>query len=344
MKFFSYSLSVITLFLSLVGCQEAEKKESQNNPDQKKVAKLLISVTEENFPTVYTDLRMNVICSNAGGTNKIMHMPVPPSDPKKQPVVRMNRDTYYSSVVFDLKDPAFITVPKTKKYASIQIVDENHETQPMIYGSGRHEITAKTRYAFVIIRSIDDEVRKNVTIDAGKSTSYIPKNWNMKEFTKLEKIGNASFLKGYDQSKAFGNKESGQTVHMNYVGAAGGWGGAMVQDNIYQASAYLDKDGCYEMTFKDPKDTAFWSVTVYNADGYMFNDLANISSNTDPVVNKDGTYTVRFGCSDKENNLPIREGNNTDKFNILVRHYLPSEMVKSDNPEYNPVNAIKKIN
>jgi len=36
----------------------------------------------------------------------------------------------------------------------------------------------------------------------------------------------------YDQSKAFSNEESGQTDYMNYVGAVGGWGGAMVEDNI----------------------------------------------------------------------------------------------------------------
>ena len=204
--------------LGLTSCQDTQQDKTENESKQKKVAKLLLSVTEKNFPTVYTDLRMNIICTNAGGTNKILHMPVPPSDPKKQPVVRMNRDTYYSSIVFDLAEPAYITVPETEKYASIQIIDENHETKPMIYGSGRHEITAKTRFVFVIIRALDDSVRKNVVLEAGQSSTYVLKNWNMKEFSELEKVGNATFLKGYDQSKAFGNKESGQTVHMNYVG------------------------------------------------------------------------------------------------------------------------------
>ncbi len=70
--------------------------------------------------------------------------------------------------------------------------------------------------------------------------------------------------------------ESGQTDYMNYVTAAGGWGGAMVEDNIYQTSQYFDANACYETTFKDPKAGSFWSATVYNAVGRMFNDKANI--------------------------------------------------------------------
>ncbi|MFA0070121.1 hypothetical protein AB4344_20250, partial [Vibrio breoganii] len=97
----------------------------------------------------------------------------------------------------------------------------------------------------------------------------------MASFKATDKAGNIDFSDGYDQSKAFGNKESGQTGYMNYVGAAGGWGGAMVEDNIYQTSQYFDANACYETTFKDPKAGSFWSATVYNADGRMFNDKAN---------------------------------------------------------------------
>lgn len=69
-------------------------------------------------------------------------MPVPPSIPEEQFVVRMNRDTYYSVAVVDKSsDSIFVRIPKTDQYVSLQIVDENHETQPMIYESGRHKMT-----------------------------------------------------------------------------------------------------------------------------------------------------------------------------------------------------------
>ncbi|GAB1307654.1 hypothetical protein KH5_03370 [Urechidicola sp. KH5] len=139
------------------------------------------------------------------------------------------------------------------------------------------------------------------------------------------------------------SKKVSLTDYYNYVGAAGGWGGAMVEDNIYQTSPYFDADGKYEMTFKDPKAISFWSATVYNYDGRMFNDVANISSEMNPVKNPDGTITIRFGCEGEPNNIPIVEGNTTGKFNVLMRHYNPSKEVSNGEEGYNPTILIKRI-
>ena len=67
----------------------------------------------------------------------------------------------------------------------------------------------------------------------------------------------------------------------------------MVQDNIYQTSKYMSSTGCYEMKFVNPEARDFWSATVYNGDGYIFNDIANISSEMSPEKNSDGTCIVR---------------------------------------------------
>lgn len=324
----------------LLSCNSAEKKDTTESTAEKPAP---IIVTQENFPTAYSNMRMGVIVERAGGVNKFIEMPRPSSNPEEQPVVRMNRDTYYSSAVLDVSKDAFITIPETDRYVSIQIVDENHETQPMIYGPGRHKITAKTDHVFIIVRALEDDARRNLLIEAESSKPFVMKQWDMDSFKKLEAEGNAVFVNGYDQSKAFGSKETGQTTYMNYIGAAGGWGGAMVVDNIYQSTGYLDVDGCYEMTFPDPKNKYFWSATVYNANGYMFNDVANISSEMDPVINADGTITVRFGCDEMPNNLPIREGNTTGKFNVVMRHYGPSDNVRNNVEGYNATEYIKKV-
>lgn len=302
-----------------------------------------IVVTEENFPQAYTNLRFDAILQQAGGINKFKEMAKAPSDPSKQFVVRMNRDTHYSTGVFDMEGDVYLTIPETDKYISIQVVDENHETQPMIYGPGKHKLTAKTKYAFIAVRSLDDEARKNLEAEANSSDDFIVKEWDEESFGKVAASGNKIFTDGYDQSKAFSNKESGQTSYWNYVGAAGGWGGAMVVDNIYQTSKYMSNEGCYEMNFVDPQARDFWSATVYNGDGYMFNDVANISSEMNPEKNPDGTYTLRFGCDGQPNNIPIREGNETGKFNVLMRHYGPSDMVSNKQKGYNPVEGIEKI-
>ncbi len=303
-----------------------------------------IIVTEDNFPQAYSNLRFDAIIKQAGGINKFLEMPTASSDPSKQFVVRMNRDTYYATSIFDMTDGIYLAIPETGQYVSIQVVDENHETQPMIYGPGRHKLTAKTTHAFVIVRSLDDEARRNLVAETNSSKQFVVKNWDNNSFAKVAESGGKIFSNAYDQSKAYSNKESGQTSYMNFVGAAGGWGGAMVQDNIYQTSKYMSSDGCYEMTFADPQSRDFWSATVYNGDGYLFNDVANISSNMSPVKNINGTYTVRYGCDGQPNNIPIREGNNTGKFNVVMRHYGPSKMVANNENGYNPTENIKKIN
>ena len=339
-------LIIAAMVITLAACT-SENTDTNNNEKtvvENKLADEPIIVTQANFPQAYTNMRMASILSKTGGVNKFFTMPVPPSDPAKQFVVRMNRDTPYSLSIIDMSsDDVYVTVPETEKYVTIQIVDENHETQPMIYGSGKHKITAKTDFAFVIVRTLDGDIRNDLVIEAGSAKHFEVKKWDMESFKAIDKAGNIDFGDGYDQSKAFGNKESGQTAYMNYVGAAGGWGGAMVEDNIYQTSQYLDVDGCYEMTFADPKDKYFWSATVYNSDGRMFNDKANISSEMDVEKNADGTITLRFGCEGQSNNIPIVEGNTTGKFNVVIRHYGPSEMVSNGDEGYDPTKLIRKL-
>lgn len=331
------------LILVVVACNTSTKKKGV--PDQKITAETSPTiVTQDNFPQAFTNMRLGAMVQKTGGVNKFFAMPVPSSKPEEQFVVRMNRDTPYSVSVIDMSsDNVYVTVPKTDKYVTIQIVDENHETQPMIYGSGRHKITAKTDHAFVIVRALEGDIRQNLVIEAGSAKPFVVKKWDMESFQAVDKAGNIDFSDGYDQSKAFSNSESGQTAYMNYVGCAGGWGGAMIQDNIYQTSIYFEAEGCYEMTFADPKAKYFWSATVYNGDGRMFNNTANISSEMNPVKNADGTYTLRFGCEGQPNNIPIVEGNTTGNFNVLMRHYGPSKMVSNDEEGYNATKFIKKV-
>ena len=130
-----------------------------------------IIVTEDNFPQAYSNLRFDNIIKNTGGVNQFLEMPVAPSDPSKQFVVRMNRDTYYSTAIFDMTGGIYITIPETDKYISVQVVDENHETQPMIYGPGRHKLTAKTKHAFIVVRTLDDQARRNLKTETNSSDS-----------------------------------------------------------------------------------------------------------------------------------------------------------------------------
>ena len=164
-------------------------------------------VTQDNFPQAFTNMRFGAILKVTGGVNKFFAMAVPSSNPDEQFVVRMNRDTPYSSSVIDMSSgEVYVTVPETDRYVTIQIVDENHETQPMIYGPGRHKISAKTDHAFVIVRALDGDIRHDLVIEAGSAEPFQVLEWDMASFHAVDKAGNADFSDGYDQSKAFGNK------------------------------------------------------------------------------------------------------------------------------------------
>ena len=57
----------------------------------------------------------------------------------------------------------------------------------------------------------------------------------------------------------------------------------------------------------------------------MFNDIANVNS-YNAAQNPDGNYTISFGCGEQAiNNIGIT--NDTGVFNVLIRHYRPSQAV-----------------
>ena len=264
---------------------------------------------------------------------------------ENQPVVRMNRDTYYSMAVIDVSKGASITMPKIPegKYMSVQAVTEDHRIQAMMYGNGTFDLTTHIGTHLYIIIRLDatfteeevKEIQHKMHIDANSNDKFTAFPVDKKSFTEVEdalknkvhalaKRDGVHALRGmFTDPRDNSDKEFDEIKHQ--VGAAIGWGGAQMTDNIYEISRNYSSDSSYKLTFEDPKDLAFWSITVYNKDGFMFSDLPNFSSNT-AQVNNDGTYTISFGCgSDVPNNLEIV--NPSGVFNIGVRHYQPSQKV-----------------
>lgn len=361
------SIIALVLLIAMVSCQ-SNKKEEKKITEEETTPQLATKeseffaangkiVTPESYPTNETS-RQILKSQDLVGVNNFNHKPqLTPTD--SQPVVRMNRDTYYSMAVIDVSQGASITMPEIPegKYMSIQPVTEDHRIQAMQYGPGTFDLTTHIGTHLYVVVRLDatfteaeaKEIHDKMSISANSNKPFTAMPVNEESFTTVENALKAKMpsvierdgvdaLKGMftdprdDSSKLF-------TQEKYELGAALGWGGAQMVDNIYELSGNYAADRCYQLTFEDPKNLAFWSITVYNKKGFMFNDLANFSSNT-AEANDDGTYTISFGCGpDAPNNMEI--ANPSDVFNIAVRHYQPSKRVFED--DYRLVPLMQEI-
>lgn len=349
------SFLVIVALLLAVGCQSDTQEEASKLAELDTSITMVSSidgffaptgriVTAETYPTDETS-RQILNAQSEVGVNKFSHeRQLTPTD--NQPVVRMNRDNYYSKAVVNVGKGATITMPDIPegKYMSLQPVTEDHRTQAMMYGAGTYQLTTHTgSYLYVIVRLDQtftaEEVKRiqdKMVIRANADDKFTTAPVNEASFRKVEnalkakildiakregvvKAGIGMFTDPRDESAELYSEEKHQ------VGAAIGWGGAQLKDNVYETSGNFAVDGRYQIRFEDPKDRDFWSITVYDKHGFMFNDLASYSSYT-AQPNEDGTYTISFGAGkEAPNNLPIV--NQTGVFNITVRHYGPSKRV-----------------
>ena len=284
---------------------------------------------------------------------QLAHIPEPfPLD--RQPVIRMNRDTLYSSALIDLSKPVTITLPEIGgRYQSIHIVSQDHymfaHSEP-----GTYTITQEmvgTRYAAITVRTFVDAdspediklanvAQSKIKFDAGVVGGDIDvPNWNQEQLTEIRQHLSRISVFGVDPAKGFGTKEEVDQIQY-LVNAAAGWGGLPKAEAMYEISEVENNDGTpYSVTFKDVPVDAFWSVTVYNKEGYIeLNDMERYSfNNVTAKTNSDGSQTINFGaCEDgRVNCLPVSEG-----WGYAFRFYKPQEALMSGewtSPKVTPV-------
>lgn len=338
------TLLAAIILMAVISCQSTSEKVTTEDAFFSTKGRIVTAAT---YPTDETS-RQILKSQDLIEVNAFIHKrQLTPTD--NQPVVRMNRDTYYSMAVVDVSKGASITMPQIPegKYMSVQPVTEDHRIQAMKYGPGKFDLTTHSGTHLYLIIRLDGtfteaevkEIQDKMVIEANSDKVFKTAPVNKESFTEVENALKAKtpamvqrdgenlmqgmFTDPRDESAKMFTDEKYQ------VGAAIGWGGAQMIDNIYEISGNYSTDSCYQLTFEDPKNKAFWSVTVYDKKGFMFSDLANFSSNT-AQINEDGTYTISFGCGeDAPNNLEI--ANSSGFFNIAVRHYQPSEKVYKEN-------------
>ena len=118
-----------------------------------------IPVTVDNFIRAESDTYIGSLARDAG-LGKLLHRREPTSI-DDQTVIRMNRDTLYSTAAFDLDGgPVTIALPDAgDRFMSLQVINQDHYVPEVIYGAGRYTLTREkigTPYVVIGIRTLVD--------------------------------------------------------------------------------------------------------------------------------------------------------------------------------------------
>ena len=286
------------------------------------------------FARAESDAALRNVHSNFGFGNWY-HLRAPTAI-DKQEVIRMNRDTLYSSVVLDLSKPATVVMPETGGlYQSLHVINQDHysyaETTP-----GRYELTQDkvgTRYGYLIVRTFLDPndvdathaLQDGLQVEGGGNGPLEIPDWNIDQMMTARDALNTLAKLGISNAGALGTKDEVDPIK-HLIFTAAGWGGMPLKNTFGILGSVASNDGSpHVVTARDVPVRAFWSVIVYDENGFIAdNDLGVYSYNNvtaDP--NADGSITIHFGGDPSQiNHIPIADG-----WNFGIRLYEPEPEV-----------------
>ncbi|PLX37718.1 MAG: hypothetical protein C0606_05430 [Hyphomicrobiales bacterium] len=291
-------------------------------------------VTVDTIVRAETDTAFRTTLAQAGGKfQNFVHVrqltPV-----ENQTVIRSNRDTLYSAVLLDLSKPVTVTLPETGgRYISYQVISQDHYIF-VIKKPGDHVLTEEqvgSRFAQILVRTFVDPtdekdiaavhaVQDQMKATGGGDGPFDAPEWNQDQLKiARDAISRISTL-GFNTDHAFGTKDEVNPIDY-FIGAIAGWAGLPKSEAYYYVGSVDDMSGKpYSVTVKDVPVDDFWSITVYNDEGFLEpNDMNAYSyNNVTAKPNEDGSFTINFGgCDDgRPNCLPIPKG-----WNYSVRMY-----------------------
>lgn len=292
-------------------------------------------VNVDNFRAAETARLFDESLKLTGGINQWFHYRKP-TGVDNQPVIRMNRDTLYSGAIVDISEGASVTLPDAgDRYMTVMVVNAEHYINRVFSGPGTYELTVDehgTPFVNLSVRTFVDpadsddvaevnRLQDQIVINANSSRPFTHPDYDQEDLdsTRAALLSLAEGLP--DSDLTFGSREQVEpTRHL--IGTAFGWGGLPESEAYYYIESEPNPQGRYTLTFKDVPVDGFWSVTIYNREGYLEPDPYD-SYNLNGITaqpEQDGSIVLNLSPEggDLKNHLYVMDG-----WNYLIRLYRP---------------------
>ena len=253
---------------------------------------------------------------------------------------RLNRDTLYSVAIVDISKGAVLEMPDAgDRYMSVQVVNEDGYTNAVFHGGGRYELSMEefdTPFVWLLVRTLvsnaseQDMDSVHILQDQMRISSASSKPYKHVEYDRESFDETTHYLvelgKGLtDNSKSAGTREDVDPIKQ-LITAAFGFGTLPETESfLIIAQPDLPSDGAYMLNVKDVPVDGFWSLAMYDNEGYFHSNKYDSYGFSDQSArrNTDGSITLHFGGDPLSvNYIPL-----TDGWNYVVRLYRPREEI-----------------
>ena len=295
-----------------------------------------VTVNVGNYVRAESDFQIKTYAETLGAFGTLVHQRDFYSV-ENQLTVRVNRDTYYSFGLYDLTSPVTIIKPDPgDRFQSLMIINQDHSISPTIHEGGTFTYTQedlRTRYMIVIFRTFADgsdpedkriahALQDQIRIEQAEVGTLELPNWDNESRQRMMDAINVLASSLPTTEGFFGEKDKIDSIK-HLMGTAYGYAGNPKEAAIYLNIVPEHNDGAtpYRVTVKDVPVDGFWSITMYDAEGYMVpNEYGAYSFNDRSAErNDDGSITIHFGGDpSRVNHLPAPEG-----WNTIIRLYQP---------------------